>query len=42
MEVIRKILEHRYFPLAIAIIAFLGALYTINYDLILDDLAFLI
>ncbi len=38
MPAIRKILEHKYFPLAIALIAFLVFLPTINYGLILDDL----
>lgn len=38
LTAIRKILEHKYFPLAIAIIAFLVSLPTINSGLIADDL----
>ena len=38
MTAIREILEHKYFPLGIAVVAFLVAVPTLNYDLILDDL----
>ena len=38
LTAIRKILEHKYFPLAVALIAFLVSLPTIKFDLMLDDL----